>query len=334
MPPLDDQIQDMDPSNMSDLDESAAPSTPEVVAKPAVSSPATGEDDNELLSVVRDVVKDRKVVDPASPAEGEEVQGQEPGSEQKKPDDENFSDVPFNKHPRFQQLLRERNSFKQDAERYQNVDRFLFDAGLSSVEAADGLTIMGLAKTNPAEAWKQIRPWLEKLVVAAGEVIPDDLRQRVAKGELSQDAALEVSKARATAASVQAAQSFREQQEERRQQTSNQNAVQQTAADWEADRMTKDPNFAAKQPAVMKEVIYLQRTDGMPTTPQGVIDMLKKAYKTVNDGLKPAPVTTPAVRQQPVRPVTGGQVAGNQRPAPAGKEMSTLDIIRANRRTG
>lgn len=333
MPPLDDQIQDMDPSNMSDLDESATPSPPEAVAKPAVSSPATGEDDNELLSVVRDVVKDRKVVDPASPAEGEEVTGQEPGTEPKKPDDENYSDVPFNKHPRFQQLLREAKSNKQDAERYRNVDRFLFDAGLTAEEAADGMTIMGLAKTNPAEAWKQIRPWLEKLVVAAGEVIPDDLRQRVAKGELSQDAALEVSKARATAASVQAAQSFREQQEERRQQTSNQNAVQQTAADWEADRMTKDPNFAAKQPQVMKEVVFLQRTEGMPTTREGVLDMLKRAYKTVNDSLKPAPVA-PAVRQQPVRPVTGGQVAGNQRPAPAGKEMSTLDIIRANRRTG
>lgn len=333
MPPLDDQIEDMDPSNMSDLDENAAAPRKEPAVEPAASSPATGEDDNELLSVVRDVVKDRKVVDPASPAEGEEVQGQEPGAE-KKPDDENYSDVPFNKHPRFQQLLREAKSNKQDAERYRNVDRFLFDAGLSSEEAADGLTIMGLAKTNPAEAWKQIRPWLEKLVVAAGEVIPDDLRQRVANGELTQDAALEVSKARATAASVQAAQSFREQQAERRQQTDNANAVQQAAADWEADRMAKDPNFAAKQPAVMKEVVYLQRTEGMPTTSQGVIDMLKKAYKTVNDSLKPAPVIPPAVRQQPVRPVTGGQVAGNQRPAPAGKEMSTLDIVRANRRTG
>ena len=333
MPPLDDQIEDMDPSNMSDLDESASPSPPEAGAKPAASSPATGEDDNELLSVVRDVVKDRKVVDPASPTEGEEVQGQAAGTEPKKPDDENYSDVPFNKHPRFQQLLREAKANKQDAERYRNVDRFLFDAGLSSEEAADGLTIMGLAKTNPAEAWKQIRPWLEKLVVAAGEVIPEDLRERVAKGELTQDAALEVSKARATAASVQVAQSFRTQQEERRQATDAANAVQQAAADWEADRMAKDPNFAAKQPAIMKEVVFLQRTEGMPATREGVLDMLKRAYKVVNDTLKPTTVAPP-VRQQPVRPVTGGQVAGNQRPAPAGKEMSTLDIIRANRRTG
>lgn len=332
MPPLDDQIEDMDPSNMSDLDESATSSTPEAAAKPAASSPATGEDDNDLLSVVRDVVKDRKVVDPASPAEGEEVQGQAAGNEPKKPDDENYSDVPFNKHPRFQQLLREANANKQDAERYRNVDRFLFDAGLSSEEAADGLTIMGLAKTNPAQAWQQIRPWLEKLVVAAGETIPDDLRQRVEKGELTQDVALEVSRARAASASVQAAQSFRQQQEERRQQTANATSVQQAAADWEADRMAKDPNFSAKQSAVMKEVVYLQRTEGMPTTPQGVTDMLKKAYKTVNDSLKPTPAPVP--RQQPVRPVTGGQVAGNQRPAPGGKEMSTLDIVRANRRTG
>jgi len=331
MPSLDDQIEDMDPSNMSDLDDTSVVKENLTPAEPAVSSPATGEDDNDLLSVVRDVVKDRKVVDPASPAEGDEIQGQAAG-DPKKQDDENYSDVPFNKHPRFQQLLRKAKANEQDAGRYQNVERFLFDAGLSPDEAYDGLTIMGLAKTNPAEAWKQIRPWLEKLVVAAGEVIPEDLRERVTKGELTQDAAHEISKARATASSLQAAQTFRQQQEERRQQTSNATAVTQAAADWEADRMAKDPNFAAKQPAIMKEVVFLQRTEGMPTTPQGVLDMLKKAYKTVNESLKPTPA--PVIRQQNPRPVTGGQVAGNQRPAPGGKEMSTLDIVRANRRTG
>jgi type II secretory pathway pseudopilin PulG len=332
MPPLDDQIEDMDPSNMSDLDETAAVKENLTTAEHAASSPATGEDDNDLLSVVRDVVKDRKVVDTASPAEGEEVEGLT-GEQLKKPDDENYSDVPFNKHPRFQQLLRKAKTYEQDAGRYHNVERFLFDAGISSEEAFDGLTIMGLAKTNPAQAWQQIRPWLEKLVVAAGEVIPDDLRQRVAKGELTQDAAIEVSKARATTASLQAAQSFRQQQEQRRQEMDSGHAIQQAAAAWENDRLAKDPNFATKQPAIMKEVLFLQRTEGMPKTPQEVTDMLKKAYKTVNDGLKPAPVVVPQTRQ-PQRPVTGGQVAGNQRPTPAGKEMSTLDIIRANRRAG
>jgi hypothetical protein len=332
MPSLDEEFEELDPSTSSDLDENAASAT--ASADPAASSPATGEDDNELLSVVRDVVKERSA-STASPAEGEEVSGQTPeGGEQKKQDDENFSDVPFHKHPRFQHLLRERNTFKQDAVRYQNVERFLDDANLSADEAFDGLSIMGLAKTDPAKAWQQIRPWLEKLVVAAGEVIPQDLQERVNKGELTADAALEVSRSRATIASVQAGQSFREQREQRRQQTDVVTAMRTAATDWEADRQKKDPNFAAKLPSVMKEVVFLQHTEGKPNTREGVLEQLDKAYKLVNASLKPAnPV--PAARPA-VRPVTGGQVAGNTRPAPGGggKELSTLDIIRANRRSG
>jgi len=332
MPSLDEEFEDLDPSTSSDLDETAAAATPPA-ADDAASSPATGEDDNELLSVVRDVVGARKS-DAASPAEGEEVSGQAPEGGAKKADDENYSDVPFNKHPRFQQLLRKSKAYEQDALRYQNVERFLDDAGLTAEEAHDALQLMGLAKTNPAEAFRQIRPWLEKLVVAAGEVIPEDLRQRVQKGELTEDAALEVSRSRATTASVRAAQSFREQQDQRRQERTAVSDIRNAATSWESDRQLKDPNFATKMPAIMKEVLYLQRTEGTPTDAAGVRAQLDKAYKAVNAALKPA-----VQQQRPaVRPVTGGQVAGNQRPATGGgnggKEMSTLDIIRANRRTG
>jgi hypothetical protein len=325
MPSLDDNIEDLDSSADPALDVSATASKTEAVADQAVSSPATGEEDVDLLSVVRDVVKESRASDPASPAEGEEENGQTAGA--KKEDDENFSDVPFHKHPRFQQLLRKSKTFEQDAIRYQNVQGFLDSEGLSAEEAADGLVIMGLMKTNPAEAWARLQPTLQKLAVAAGVILSDDLQGRVQKGELSSEAALEISRARAQASSVQASQSFQEQRRRQQEQTSFAQSLTNAAATWEQGRMAKDPNFGAKQEPLMKEIAYLQLKEGKPNSPDGVLAQLDKAYKAVNAAFRP-PAPAPSPRPA-ARPVTGGQVAGNQRPA----VMSTLDIVRANRRT-
>lgn len=328
MPITDDNFEDMGSSTMPDLDEQQSAATKAPPADAAASSPATGDEDVDLLSVVRDVVKESRpdASDTAPPAEGEE-EGQEDPGKPKKPDDENFSDVPFNKHPRFQQLVRERNVFRQDAERYNNVVGFIENAGLTADEAADGLTIMGLAKTNPAEAWKRIQPWVQKVLVAAGEVLPDELQQRVVAGEMSREAAIELSRAKAHAQSVQTAQSFREQQEQARQQAQAAQAVTGAAVSWEQDRRTKDPNFDTKLTAIQKEVLFLQSTEGKPNTAEGVRAQLNKAYKAVNDSLRPAPVVA---ARPAVRPVVGGTVAGTTRP----DNMSTLDIVRANRRSG
>ncbi|QIG74381.1 hypothetical protein EVC08_069 [Rhizobium phage RHph_N65] len=324
MPQLDDNIQDLEPSTDPTLDENSQPGA-SGKADDAVSSPATGEEDADLLSVVRDVVKESRASDTASPAEGEEENGQAAGA--KKEDDENFSDVPFHKHPRFQQLLRKSKTFEQDAIRYQNVQGFLDREGLSAEEAADGLVIMGLMKTNPAEAWARLQPTLQKLAVAAGVILSDDLQARVQKGELTSDAALEISRARAQASSVQAAQSFQEQRRRQQEQTSFAQSLTDAASAWEQDRMAKDPNFGAKQELLMKEVAYLHLKEGRPDTPAGVTAQLQKAYKAVNATFRPAP--PPPSPRPAARPVTGGQVAGNQRPA----AMSTLDIVRANRRS-
>lgn len=332
MPPLDANIEDQVPSADPNLDETQADAAAQAPAdKPAEgasSSAATGEEDKSLLDVVRDVVDKSRSADPksASPAEGEE-NGDESDKQPKKPDDENYEDVPFHKHPRFQHLLRKSKTFEQDAIRYQNVQGFLDQNGMTAEEASNMLVIGAMAKTNPAEAWKHVKPWVQNLLIAAGEVLPEDLQKRVEAGEMSAEAALEVSRSTATVRSMQAAQSFQQQLEEQRKQREAGSAVTGAAQQWEADRRVKDPNFDAKVEPLMKEVAWLQAKEGKPSTPDGVKDQLQRAYKAVNAGFAP-----PAPRPNPrpaMRPVTGGQVAGKAAPA----EMSTLDIVRANRRT-
>lgn len=320
----DDKIEDMAPSAESTLDDKAqdAPApTGTQVANDADSSPATGENERDLLSVVRNVVDtNRKPAQMAPPAEGDEDEA--PGGGPKPRDDEEFSDVPFHKHPRFQQLLRKSKAFEQDAGRYRNVQNFMDQNGLAAEEAADLLIIGGLMKTNPVEAWRRMKPAIQRLLIAAGEVLPDDLRQRVQGGELSQAAALEVSRSRAAQESMEAMRSF----EERRRNMEVRNRVvldvQQAALDWEAERRHKDPNFDAKMPSLMREVTYLQRTEGVPETPEGVREQLRKAYKA----LAPPPAQ-PAAQQRPqkkpITPIRGGQGAGGAKP----EIRSTMDIV-------
>ena len=335
MPPLfedqDENELEVKSSDASDLDDAADEMSDAAAGSSAAKDDQTDEEaDKSTVDIVRDVVKMEDASAAASSADGEEGAGEEAGGSQsrKEPDNENYSDVPFHKHPRFQHLISERNSLKQDAERHRNVQNFLDSNGLQADEAADALLIFARAKTDPVGAWNAVKPWVQKLLIAAGEVLPDDLRSRVEKGELTQDTAMEISRERAKAQSVTSRQTFAEQQRERNAARERSDALVNTANKWESDRLRLDPNFEAKRIPLGKEIAYLHATEGKPDTPEGVLDQLKRAYKAVNDSFK-APQPAPQQQRKPaLKPVMGGQVSGSVREEP----KTTLDIVRANRR--
>jgi len=338
MPPKDlDEPQDMDAesSTAPALDEAETPAAdaqPETEAA-ADPSPATGENEADTLSVVRDVVEARaeQPAEAASPAEGEE--GETGDEAAGGPDNENYSDVEFHKHPRFQHLVREKNSYREDAGRYRNVENFLAQNNLTANEAADVMTIAGLAKTDPQTAWKQIQPWVQNLLIAAGEVLPDDLQRMVNDKAMTPEAALEVSRSRAAVAAAQARQKFEQERGQRQQQVQQGQILRDTSEQWLANRRLKDPNFAAKEARLYERIVFLQKTEGVPNTPDGVKAQLKKGYDYVNRELgstprpKPvaaAPAAPPARR--PITPVRGGAVAGNAAQHPAPK--TSMDVVK------
>ncbi|RWA81500.1 MAG: hypothetical protein EOQ31_31650 [Mesorhizobium sp.] len=279
--------------------------------------------EKDTLSVVRDVVDARAEQSAASSADSAEA-GQKPGAAApKEPDNENYTDVPFHKHPRFQHVVSELKTARIDQQRYQNVENFLQEQGLSGDEAAGLLRIGGLIKTNPAEAWKEMKPVVEKVLIAAGELLPADLKAMVDRGEMKPEVALEVSRSRAAVQSTEARVQFDRQRQESRQQSDARNAILGTVSSWEAERKLRDPNFDAKQPALQREIAWLQTKEGRPNTAEGVRAQLQKAYDTVSAAhVAPAPVR----QQRPaIRPVTGGQVNGSVRP----EIKSTLDAVNA-----
>ena len=298
-------------------------------AEQSASAQSSGaEDVNETadegsLSIVRDVVskssdEPEAAASSASEEDGREADDPEPTNRQ---DDENYSDVPFNKHPRFQQVLGRLKAAETDAQRYQNVERFIAEQGLSGEETRELLLIGGLIKTNPREAWKQMLPTIQKLAVIAGEVLPDDLKQEVHAGRISREMALELSRERAANQSMTVRQDWERQMAQQRAIAEAQQQVGMTVQSWESDRRARDPNFEAKLPAIEREVAWLQSKEGKPRDANGVRSQLQRAYDTVSASFV-AP--TPTAPRQAKRPVTGGQVNGNVRP----EINSTLDIIK------
>lgn len=273
------------------------------------------------LSIVRDVVSKSEEAPEAAASSANEANGQETGAEQPtEPDNENYSDVPFNKHPRFQQLLQEKKVAETDAQRYRNVENFIAEQGLTGEETQELLQIGGLIKTNPVEAWKQMLPTIQRLAVAAGEVLPDDLKQRVQAGEVSREVALDLSRQRAANQANTTRSDWERQRSEQRQVVEVQQRIGSTVNTWEGERRARDPNFEAKLPAIEREVAWLQSKEGKPRDPEGVRAMLQRAYDAVSAQFVAPKSPT---QRQAKRPVTGGQVNGNVQPA----IESTLDII-------
>lgn len=321
-----DAIQEIDPPSSERAEQDVAKTVEKPVETEAASSSATDETPADTLSIVRDVVSKTKAVAEAagSSPDGEERKAAaEADADPPTPDDTDFTDVPFHKHPRFQQLLRQKREYEQDAVRYRNVEKFISDHDMRPDEAADALQIAALAKVNPVQAWERIKPWVESLAVAAGAILPPDLQQRVAAGELKPEAALELSQARASRGAFESQRGFDQRRTEQQQLEAQRSAVTSAADTWENQRRIRDPNFDAKVPALQREIAFLHATEGKANNPAGVQAQLEKAYKAVNASFKP--VQPAVVPKRTIKPVTGGQVAGT----PNAKPDDTLGIIEA-----
>ncbi|MFY9292819.1 MAG: hypothetical protein WAP03_19310 [Methylorubrum rhodinum] len=308
--------------------------SPQEASTSAPSSSAQGETkERSLLDVVRDAVPEKKEEPAAaSPAEGSE-EGQKPDeAAPKERDDENYSDVPFNKHPRFRQLLAERNASKADAEQYRQVQRFMRDQGLTAEEAGDLMIVGAMAKRDPVAAWKMAFPWFQNLAKAAGEVLPPELDEMVRTGAMTPEAAFEVSRARAGTQAMQATRTFDEQRRAAEAQETAQADYRNAAVTWEQERRERDPNFEAKVEPILREIAYRRMQGDVPADAAGVRKQLDEVYRAVNASFAPPSVqdNAPSRPRPAMKPVTGGSVAGDTRPKPS----SVLEIVQQAQAAG
>ena len=307
-------------------------------ALPADSSASSPEPEGEsfdLLSVVRSAAEQTE--DPAPPAEDNRTPEANAESEQTEkeptppadpdadPTDDEMKSYPVRTRKRIERLLEQRNHAREGARQYEQVQTFLQTHGVTADEAADGIMIQALIKTNPVEAWKMLKPIAQKVAMEAGEMLPADLRPQVQAGKLARETALEISRLRAAQSSTTKQAEFQQQQAEQHQRQQAVQAVQQSVAQWEMAARARDPEFDAIGEDMQREIAFLQRSQGMPTTPAAAQQMLQAAYDSVRKrrtSLTPKPA---------VAPLQGGRVASGQ---PVAEPKSVLDIVRGARSAG
>lgn len=330
MPPIEHSASSAETPNPA-LDPDGTAAAPAVDANPADSSPVDTSDANEapvsLLSVVQSAVE-KKEAEPlagSSDADGEGKAataadgGVKPEGEAAA-EGEAEAEVPFHNHPRWKQLVAERESFKEDAESYQGIQNFMQTNGLNGEEVAEGYEIMALLKRGDRDSLSKALEWFEPRVdflrEQLGAVIPDDIQARIESGELDETTAAELAQARATARLAERADEDRTKREGEAEAvtTAQTTAVNMAKAvqSWEDTTKAADPDYAKKAELVitMSRSIIQERGGKGPATEQEAVDLAKAAYDRVNDTFAlllpkpkqvvPTPAGTSAATPRPV----------------------------------
>lgn len=292
----------------------------------AQSSSAQGDEEG-LLSVVRDAVdktaQEESGSAEVSPTKDEStVEDRSDGSDQSHEADgqeDDFSDTPFHKHPRFKKLIRERNEFRSRATQYDQITDFMDKNQLTAEEVAQGFQVMAMMKTgDPAQAYEALRRITDNLALAAGHKLPDDLAQKVEQGYIDQETAQDLWRKQFKAertANLAATENQRFRQQE---QQSAFNTIAEAVTAWEESVRESDPDYELKADLIDDRVRALVAAKGKPRNTDEALAYAQDAYKTVSERLK-------SVRgvKQPLRTTVGGKVSGTPLPEP----KSLLDVI-------
>lgn len=240
-----------------------------------------------LLDVVKNVANKGKtdVASSATGSEGSTAEDSNAGEKAVKDDaaskQKAEDKLPFHNHPRWKQLVQERETFKSRSDEYGKIETFMSANRLTPEEVAQGYQVMALIKNNPVEAYRVLQGHLHNLAPIVGETLPEDIEKKVEMGDVDVESAKELARARAHANFLAAQQ----QQALAEQQAQDFNAKQATTRDavmgWEENMKRRDPDYSAKQKFVMDRVRGVLQTV-QPQSPEEALSIVQRAYEDVS----------------------------------------------------
>lgn len=264
-------------------------------------------------------------------AEADEGAPQEEGAESAEEQEEQDAELPFHKHPRFQQVIAQKNEFKDRAEQteqqfesFRNEVREVF-SGLDQSEAMEALEIARLMKTDPQAALERLSPVYSQVASLNGYLLPDDLQQEVDAGYMTQERAQELAKYRAQQEFQQTRQQSQQQHETQGQQDRVMQEATQGLEELEANWKRADPDFGMKQGPIFDRFAVLMQQRMAQGQPLGsrdeVMQLAEQAKQEVEqrfDALRPK-----RQAKKTLRSTAPG-------PAAQPKPQSVMDIINQN----
>jgi hypothetical protein len=272
-------------------------------------SATKAEEPKSLLDVVKDVVKEEAKADDGNSLDPNNADNTSKATETiasdklTAQDDGKHADaevddaqLPFHKHPRFQQVIKERSAYKQeldtvkpDAEEWRAVRTFMDTNALSPQEVAEGFQIMAAMKSDPIRAREMLSAYWNQLETFAGNVLPNDLKQKVDEGEVDEAVAAELARKRNEADFLRRQQDayaqHQAQQVMAQQQATTQSVLRNVVTDWENGIKTRDADYSVKAPFLMDKVKAAMAIRP-PQTPDEAVALVENAYREVNETLR------------------------------------------------
>ncbi len=287
------------------------------------------ETEADLLSVVQDALPTEEAETPQEETEEEvaEVESKEEVEAELEAEDdsEDYSNVPFNKHPRFQKLIAEKNELKElsnkyktDSEQYKKITDFIELNNLSAKDAVEGFRIMATLRNNPEEGYKLLQGHLERIGNVTGRNLPKDIQEKVDDGFLDEDAAKELSQARANLYREKQLRKQTQQRFTNASASANETQMADAVKLWGEKTLANDPDFSLKQDEFNDRISAIVSERGVPKSPDEVVQIADDAYATINERFK---ARQPS--KQPMRSSTKGKLGGVPVPEP----NSMRDIV-------
>jgi hypothetical protein len=294
---------------------------------PAASSAAEGAKKDEPKPTLLDVIKTAaeakpdqgKSPDPAKDGKDKVDPAPKDAATDKdgKPVAPDDTKLPFNNHPRWKEVTGQNRDLKAqvetltpDAEQYRTINSFMSLHHLTPDEVGEGFITMAMAKNGDPRVLQRLDDFRAKIAMAIGEAIPADIQAKVDSGEISEDAAKELSKARAHLKVSERDKADRDAADANakvaaaREQLAAKQATVVTA--WDAEQRKLDPDFAKKENAIARYARALMQEHGPPPTEAAAVELMKAAYAQVNRDFAAAIPPKKEIMRTPIAPSSNG----------------------------
>jgi hypothetical protein len=215
--------------------------------------------------------------------------------------------LPFHKHPRFQEIVKEKNDFKTQVEQSkpfveyaQAITKFCHDNQVTGDDLKVAFELVALAKKDTKAFGHQLRALLENVEVSNGERLPVDLQKKLDDGIIDEETAKELSLSR-----EQTRQSKRG--HETSQQTAQQllqQSISTSLGIWEQNKKQNDVDYDKRLPLIQDRYAALSGQNP-PRTSADAVALAEKAYTEIVNYLKPFIVSKPARRVMTPTPSKG-----------------------------
>ncbi len=200
--------------------------------------------------------------------------------------------VPYD---RFKEVNEQKQTFETQvkelqplAEAQRSIMTFCQENNISSDDFVKGMELLKMVNTDPVEARKMLEPIWNQLSGLTGDALPQDLKQAVDDGAITEAYAKEIAKHRGMTAHSQARGQLTGQRAEQQKQQQFVSTVQSAVKTWSDGKVVTDPDFKAKAGPNAPDGKYDFFGDRfyklmINTPPKNVADAVKLAEQAYGD---------------------------------------------------